>query len=102
LCSDASGQMGDLESPPTGLSSVFLRSDGIFQDRIREAEYQDLAARATNRSLQGLFFVHLKQDLETDPIDWIACQDPSKPTARLNTTPYGVDRTIQKHLAELR
>jgi hypothetical protein len=102
LCSDASGQMGDLESPATGPSSVFFRSDGIFQDRIREAQYQDLAARAAGRSLQGLFFVHLKQDLETDPLDWIGCQDPGKATARLNTTPYGVDRTIQRHLSELR
>jgi predicted acylesterase/phospholipase RssA len=102
LCSDASGQMGDVESPATGLSSVFFRSDGIFQDRIREAQYQDLAARAASRSLQGLFFIHMKQDLETDPIDWVDCQDPGKPTPRLSTTPYGVDRTIQRHLSELR
>jgi hypothetical protein len=47
-------------------------------------------------------FIHLKQDLEMDPVDWIACQDPSRrPTPRPLTT-FGVQRGIQRRLAGIR
>jgi len=59
LCSDASGQMDDQHAPASGVLSVFYRSDSIFQDRLRETQYQDLAARERSHALQGLFFIHL-------------------------------------------
>lgn len=102
LCSDASGQMNDEDAPAGNLLAVFLRADGILQDRLREAQYQDLAARERSHALQGLFFVHLKQELESDPIDWTSCQDPGQPGCRRSCTSYGVDRTIQKLLSEIR
>jgi predicted acylesterase/phospholipase RssA len=102
LCSDASGQMDDQDSPAGGAVGVFFRSNGILQDRLREAQYQDVAMRNSSNALQGLFFVHLKQDLQTDPIDWVDCQDPGKATCRSNCTPYDVDRKIQRLLSEVR
>ena len=102
LCSDASGQMDDQESPASGVLSVFFRSNSILQDRLREAQYQDLAWRAQSHALQGFFFIHLKQELQTDPIDWVNCQDPGQPVRRPNCTTYGVDRKIQKCLSEVR
>ncbi len=102
LCSDASGQMDDQKSPAGGVLGVFLRSDSILQDRLREAQYQDLAWRAQSQSLQGFFFVHLKQGLESDPIDWVECQDPGRPVNRPRCTDYAVDRTIQRLLSEVR
>lgn len=102
LCSDASGQMTDAASPSDGLLSVPLRTNSIFMDRVREAEYQDLKAREENRALHGLFFIHLKQDLNSSALDWIGCQDPGSEPARLNTTPYGIDRDIQRRLSALR
>jgi hypothetical protein len=102
LCSDASGQMDDQDSPAGGALGVFFRSDGILQDRLREAQYQDIAMRTSSNALQGLFFIHLKQDLQTDPIDWVDCQDPGHPARRSNCTPYDVDRTIQRLLSEVR
>jgi hypothetical protein len=32
-----------------------------------------------SRSIQGLFFIHLKKDLKTLPIDWINCDNPTVP-----------------------
>ncbi len=102
LCSDASGQMDDQDSPASSALSVFYRSDSILQDRVREAQYQDLAARAENQALQGLFFIHLKQELRTDPIDWIECDNPGSPSKGDRLTSYGIDRTLQRRLAEIR
>jgi predicted acylesterase/phospholipase RssA len=102
LCSDASGQMDDQDSPASGALGVFFRSNGVLQDRLREAQYQDVAMRTASNALQGLFFVHLKQQLQTDPIDWADCQDPGQPTSRPNRTHYGVDRKIQRLLSEVR
>jgi hypothetical protein len=102
LCSDASGQMDDQDAPGGNPLAVFLRSDSILQDRLREAQYQDIEAREKSRALQGLFFIHLKQELESDPIDWTACDDPGRPSCRRSCTSYGVDRTIQQLLSEVR
>lgn len=102
LCSDASGQMDDQARPKAGRLGVIQRSFSIYMDRVREAEYQDLAGREESGSLEGLFFIHLKKDLEKEPVDWIDCDDPTPPQIRPNTTPYNIDRDIQSRLSELR
>ncbi|MCI0537023.1 MAG: hypothetical protein L0Z50_17550, partial [Verrucomicrobiales bacterium] len=102
LCSDASGQMEDTPSPADGLMGVSLRTNSILMSRVRESEYQDLKARVENRALQGLFFIHLKQDLMPAALDWVRCQDPGTEPERLTSTSYGVDRDIQRSLAALR
>jgi predicted acylesterase/phospholipase RssA len=103
LCSDASGQMEDIECPSDTFIGVPLRSNSILQDRIREAEYQDLRGRVENRALQGLFFIHLKKGLSVTPLDWIDCKEPTPvPQRSLATTDYGVARDIQRRLAAIR
>jgi predicted acylesterase/phospholipase RssA len=103
LCSDASGQMGDQKDPSNSIIGVPLRSNSILMDRVREAEYQDLRARLDSRALQGLFFIHTKKGLETLPIDWIDCQDPTGPPEETSDpTKYGVDRDLQRKLAAIR
>lgn len=102
LCSDASGQMDDQKTPAKSALSVFLRSDSILQDRVREAQYQELEAKAKSNAIQGLFFIHLKQELETDTIDWIKCDNPSVENPRPPCTRYGIDRSQQHRLAEIR
>jgi len=103
LCSDASGQMGDEKDPSNSIIGVPLRSNSILMDRVREAEYQDLSARLDSRALQGLFFIHTKKDLETLPIDWIDCQDPTEqPEETSDMTKYGVDKDLQRKLAGIR
>lgn len=103
FCSDASGQMNDLDIPSDSIPSVLLRSSSISMDRVREAEYQDLRGRADAHALHGLFFVHLKKDLKAKKQDWIGCQDPTASDENKSTeTPYGIDPEIQELLSEMR
>lgn len=102
LCSDASGQMHDQTEPGSGLLGTAIRSDEIAQDRVREAEYEDLAARERSGALRGLLFVHLKAGLDPAPIAPIGEPNVESPVAGLNQTPYGIDRDIQRRLAEIR
>lgn len=103
LCSDASGQMGDEKTPGDNIIAVPLRANDILQDRVREAEYQDLSTRLDNHAMDGLFFVHLKKNLENEPIDWIDCDNPTQPPQRsYATTPYGIDKDLQRLLSGIR
>lgn len=103
LCSDACGQMEDIKSPSDTPPGVLLRVTSILQDRVREAEYQDLRCRLDSRALDGLFFVHTRKELEAQPLDWINCQDrqPSKQISS-NQTSYGIDRELQEKIAAMR
>lgn len=103
LCSDACGQMEDVSNPSDTPPGVLLRVTSILQDRVREAEYQDLRCRLDSRALDGLFFVHTRKELESQPLDWINCQDPqpSKPIPN-NQTSYGIDRELQEKIAAMR
>jgi hypothetical protein len=103
LCSDASGQMQDIDQPSDGLPAVLMRTNSVMMDRIREAEYQDLRSRADSRAIQGLFFVHLKKDLYVRPEDWIGCQDKTPKSEKTEiSTPYGVDPELQRLIAGIR
>ncbi|MGB5287898.1 MAG: patatin-like phospholipase family protein, partial [Ignavibacteriaceae bacterium] len=103
LCSDASGQMQDIKRPSSSILGVPQRTNSILMDRVREAQYQDLRTRVDSRSLQGLFFVHLKKDLDTLPIDWTDCDNPTVPPLQsFSTTEYGIDKELQRKLAGIR
>ncbi|HST52515.1 MAG TPA: tetratricopeptide repeat-containing protein [Pyrinomonadaceae bacterium] len=110
LISDGSGQMESEKDPSPGLLGVPLRSTSILQSRIRQAQYQDLCARRRSRLLRGLMFVHLKNDLDVDPVDWVDCLDPSdtddddlRPASRRGKlTRYGIAKDIQQRLASVR
>ncbi|NOZ54787.1 MAG: patatin family protein [Gammaproteobacteria bacterium] len=103
LCSDASGQMDDMKKPSNGIIGVSLRANSILMDRVRESGYQQLSARVESQSLQGLFFIHMKKELETMPVDWINCDDPTMPVSNKSSmTSYSIDKDIQHKLAALR
>jgi hypothetical protein len=109
LISDGSGQMGSLNDPGNGLLGVPLRSTSIVQSRVRSAQYDELSARKRSALLRGFMFVHLKEDLDVDPVDWVDCQDPfdasddSRPVYRRGPlTGYGIAKEIQKQLAAVR
>lgn len=109
LVSDGSGQMESERDPSAGLLGVPLRSNTILQARIREAQYRELSARKRAALLRGFMFVHLKDDLDVDPIDWIGCLDPfdasddSRPAHRRGRlTRYGIAKDIQSLLAGVR
>ncbi|HEX8355660.1 MAG TPA: patatin-like phospholipase family protein [Pyrinomonadaceae bacterium] len=109
LISDGSGQMGSQNDPSRGLLGVPLRSMDIVQARVRAAQFDDLSARKRSALLRGFMFVHLKSDLDVDPVDWVDCQDPfdasddSRPAYRRGPlTGYGIAKAIQGQLAAVR
>ncbi len=107
--SDGSGQMSSLPDPSNGPLGVPLRSNTILQARVRASQYQELVARKRSQLLRGFMFIHLKSDLDVDPVDWIDCQDPfdasddARPPERKGPlTKYKIDKKIQRQLAAVR
>ena len=109
LVSDASGQMESQPASSNKILGVLLRTNSIFQARIREAEYNDLKGRRRSNLLRGFMFVHLKGDLNVDPVDWIDCLDPYDPREDVQPlwrhdryTRYGIAKDVQQLLSALR
>jgi predicted acylesterase/phospholipase RssA len=109
LVSDASGQMGVQNNPGPGVFTTLLRSNSVLQSRVRVAEYQDLNARRRSSLVRNLMFIHLKKDLESDPVNWIGCEDPvegsdeARPAYRSGRlTSYGIRKDVQQRLAAIR
>jgi predicted acylesterase/phospholipase RssA len=117
LCSDASGQMSEDAMPTSSFLGVPMRANAILQNRVRGAQYQDVRVRADSQVLQGLFFVHMRQCLPAGSVDWIGSppgtQNRNDGCDKLtgsasandlpaNTTPYGIDRALQRRIAAIR
>jgi predicted acylesterase/phospholipase RssA len=109
IVSDASGQMRSVENPPGGVFGGPARANSVLQARVRLAQYRELDARKRGGALRGLMWVHLREELEPDAIDWTGCLDrfsredeglPKKEEEPF--TGYGVHREIQDALARLR
>jgi hypothetical protein len=49
-----------------------------------------------------MMFVHLKKDLDNQPVDWIGCQDRSDPLPPTELTSYGIQKGLQRRLAAIR
>ena len=75
LVSDASGQMRSAENPPGGVFGGPARANSVLQARVRLAQYREIDARRRSGALRGLMWVHLREELEPDAIDWIDCRD---------------------------
>jgi predicted acylesterase/phospholipase RssA len=109
LVSDASGQMESLNDPSTTLLGVPLRSSGILQARVREAQYKEMKARQESGQLRGFMFAHLKEGLGVEPLNWRECpphlriSDYDRPELHPSSeTSYEVAKTIQHSLAAIR
>ncbi len=109
LVSDASGQMEAQNQPGNSALGAVLRSNSILQARVREAEFHELDARRSSSLLRGLMFIHLKKDLDVDPVDWVNCEDPfdasddARPSFRRgDLTCYGLRKDVQSLLAGIR
>jgi hypothetical protein len=109
LVSDACGQLGLDPAPGGGHLAPVLRSFSVFQERTRQSSFRRLQDARDDRRLAGLVYVHLKQDLETPPLDWIHCEDPvrdddqyPKQTLDSPRTSFGVWKGHQRLLADIR
>jgi predicted acylesterase/phospholipase RssA len=109
LVSDASGQLPDETDPGKVLPQIAMRSSDISQERVRVSEYQDLESRLRSSLLRNLMFVHLRKDLDSEPLDWVGCKEPNdasdearSPAAKGVLTSYGVHKKVQARLAAIR
>jgi predicted acylesterase/phospholipase RssA len=70
LVSDAAGQ-ADVEKQPGGAAmGVALRSVCVLQARCRQEQYQLLSALQDAGLVRGFAYVHLRKDLDSEPVDW--------------------------------
>jgi hypothetical protein len=97
------------DHPSGGRLGVPLRSFSISMARVRQSQYQELSARLRSGLLKGLMFLHLKKDLDVDPVDWRECQDPhdasdeTRPARRRGVlTYYGLQKSVQQLLSAIR
>lgn len=109
IVSDASAQMTDSDSAAVGQIPVFMRSDSIFQERMREAQLLDLKARENATQIKALGLVHLKKDLRQNPVNWTDSDEPSRrilrpeaPDQEEDMTSYGIPYNVQEALSKVR
>lgn len=104
LVSDAAGQLL-LEKAPqpglAGLGSYAVRAMDTLMERVRLANYGDLAARVRTKLIRGLMFLHMKDGLDADTIRLNFSQE-SYVTQRTPLSPLGVRKDVQQAVAELR
>ena len=109
LVSDASGQMETVDDPSRGMLGVPLRTNSILMSRVRHAQYADIMERRRSELVRSLMFIHLKMDLDADPVDWIGSDEPHQasedarpPERRGPRTRYGIRKSVQRLLAGIR
>jgi len=73
----------------------------ILMERIRIANYADLAARKRAGLLGGLMFMHMKAGLDADVVRRLTSQE-TYVVERAPLSPFGVRKDFQSRLAELR
>lgn len=109
IISDASGQLPeDFKSTKNELS-LFMRTDNILQERVRELQFFDIESKKYSSSLNSLITLHLKKDLAQLPISWVDCTDVNRRILYNSTIvdpnellDYGVMKKVQKLLSEVR
>jgi hypothetical protein len=72
-----------------------------LMERVRQANYGDLAARRMSGLVRGLMFLHMKAGLDADPIR-LKFSTQAYTTERSTLSPSGVRRDFQQAIAELR
>ena len=104
IVSDAAGQLL-LEKAPTpgltGLGGYAMRAMDTLMERVRLANYGDLASRVRTKLIRGLMFLHMKDGLDADIVRLKFSQE-SYEMRRTPLSPLGVRKDFQKGVAELR
>jgi predicted acylesterase/phospholipase RssA len=102
LVSDASGQTAIDKDPGRDRIGVSVRTNSVLMARGRQEQYQLLSTLLDAGLLRGVAYVHLKKDLDAEPVDWLGCPDPSTPEPKDLLTTYGIRKDIQRSLAAIR
>jgi hypothetical protein len=90
--------------PGGGMVAPLMRSNSVLMQRVRQEQYARLEAMQKGGLVKGEMFIHLKQDLDVVPIDWIGCEEPPEASTQVHEalTEYGVRKEIQELLAGVR
>jgi predicted acylesterase/phospholipase RssA len=102
IVSDASGQSPIAANPPGHRIGVAVTANDVLMARVRGLQYDVLQRRLAARTLRGVAFVHLMQDLEGGEINQRGWPTAETPRAATALTPSGVRRDIQERLARIR
>jgi predicted acylesterase/phospholipase RssA len=104
LVSDASGQTALAVDPGGGVVAPLMRSNAVLMQRVRQEQYASLDAMRQGGLLKGAMFIHLKQDLDVVPVDWIGCEEPPETSTQMDEqlTKYGIRKRVQELLAGIR
>jgi hypothetical protein len=72
--------------------------------RVRQEQYARLDTMKKGGLLKGAMFIHLKQDLDVVPVDWIGCEEPRERSKQTDEplTEYGIRKEVQELLAGIR
>jgi NTE family protein len=98
IISDASGQMGDLDEPPTRIpASVSRSTSGVYCDRVREEQLVGALQR------DAVALMHLKKGLQAFVVPPLPAPDADPVEAEpLDDVDYGVHRAVQERLSGVR
>ncbi len=102
IVSDASGQSPVVVNPPGHRIGVAVTANDVLMARVRGLQFEVLEKRLAARTLRGVAFVHLMQDLEGGEINQRGWRTAETPPAATALTPYGIRRDIQERLARIR
>jgi predicted acylesterase/phospholipase RssA len=104
LVSDASGQTALAVDSGGGSLAPLMRSNSVLMQRVRQEQYARLEAMRQGGLLKGAMFIHLKQDLDVLPVDWVSCDEPPDCSAQESEpfTKYGIRKEVQQLLAGIR
>src|SRR5262249_37632016 len=75
LVSDASGQIITNPDSGGGVVGPMARSNSVLMQRVRQEQFERLKARFDGGLLKGMMFIHLKQDLDVEQVDWLGCEE---------------------------
>jgi predicted acylesterase/phospholipase RssA len=104
IVSDAAGQLLMEPAPKPGLpglASYAIRAMDTLMERVRLANYADLAARVRTKLVRGMIFLHMKEGLDADPVR-LKFSNEAYDVRRAPLSPSGVRKDFQKVLSELR
>ena len=101
IVSDASGQMPAQPRSARSRFGVINRTIAVYGHGLRTAQFREMRSRAANKLIRHQVWVHLKQGLPIDPVNWTGMPDgASRSDKRL--TEYGINIETQRLVADLR
>lgn len=110
ICSDAAGQLYDKKGVGIGGGTIGLRASDVMMDRMREEQFQKILSLKEGQALQGVCYVHLKQEIKNKELNSFfpalgtvfGSDESTLAPSSLTKLPYLISENIQKILSSMR